>query len=331
MRSVRHGSCAQQNRLISFVFAALLPAVAACVPAHAPLRLTLAGDVHVDARAREVLAPLAPLFAGSVGVVNLEGPLYDGAAPEAPAGEVRLVIPVAAAAVLADLRVEVAAIANNHAADLGPRGIAATMEALQDEGVVPVGGAAGVAILDEGQRVAITAHDLTGGVPPSLGTDLTRARESADALIATFHVTGPPSYLPPPELITAVDAAVAAGAVVVAAHGTHVVGKVERRGDAIIAWGLGNLAFACECTNESDAIALRVTLQDGRLTAAEVIPIDAGLHGEPARPSADAQGIFDLLESLGSAPLERLGGAAKVTLATQGAAPTDAPGEVSPR
>jgi hypothetical protein len=165
------------------------------------------------------------------------------------------------------------------------------------------GGPAGPAFLTlSGVRIAVTAHDLTRGVPAGLAADLTAARGSADVLIATFHVTSEPLYLPRPELRRAVEIALAAGATVVAAHGSHEVAPVERRGGAIIAWGLGNLVFGCDCTSEAEGLILEVALDRSGVTAAKLVPIRAGLHGEAALPS-DPRPMKELLEALGSAPL----------------------------
>jgi hypothetical protein len=151
-----------------------------------------------------------------------------------------------------------------------------------------------------GLRVAITAHDLGAAVPAGLADELRRARRGADVLVATFHVTAPPSYLPTPVLEQAVERALEAGAAVVAAHGTHMIGAVERRGRAVVVWGLGNLAFACECTHETEGLLVEVDLGPDGAGAATVIPIQAGLAGAPAAPAPDANGIFDLLRALGT-------------------------------
>src|SRR5262249_46107783 len=152
--------------------------------------------------------------------------------------------------------------ANNHSADAGPAGAVQTARWLSKRGIIPAGGPAGTAFLHINDiTIAMTAHDLTHGVPPHLADELKAARSDADVLIATFHVTGPPSYLPRPELRRAVETAYQAGAGVIAAHGTHAIGPLERRDHAVIAWGLGNVAFACDCTHEEDAILLRVRVQ----------------------------------------------------------------------
>lgn len=277
---------------------------AAIVPAPpARVELWLGGDVNLGVGGRGVLAPLAPLTRRAVGIVNLEGPVT----PRAPSGEgLKLFNAPSALGELKALGVEVAGIANNHAGDAGLEGASATARALREAGLVPVGGPAGVAVIERGGlRIAVTAHDLTDGVPPKLNDDLKAAHAQGDVLVATFHVTGPDLYLPRPELRQAVKLALAAGASVVAAHGTHAVGPVERRGDAVIAWGLGNVAFACDCTHEDDAVLLRVQLEGRRVAEAEILPIDAGLDGAVARPSSDAAGILDLIDSLGGTPLRR--------------------------
>jgi poly-gamma-glutamate capsule biosynthesis protein CapA/YwtB (metallophosphatase superfamily) len=200
-----------------------------------------------------------------------------------------------------------AGIANNHARDAGPDGAAATVRALTASGVRPAGGPAGAAVLTlGGLRVVVTAHDLEAGVPATLRADLRAARQRGDVLVATFHVTGPATYLPRPELLDAVAIALEAGAQVIAAHGTHELARVERRGRAVIAWGLGNLAFACTCTDEPSGAVLEVALASDGAHEASIIPIDAGLAGGAARAAADPALTFELLEALGTPRLQRL-------------------------
>ena len=82
---------------------------------------------------------------------------------------------------------------------------------------------------------------------------------------------------------------------------------MERRGQTVIAWGLGNLAFACDCTRESEGIVLELELVSGE---ARVRPIHAGLLGAPAAPSPDPAGVYDLLTAIGSPCLDRRGATA---------------------
>jgi poly-gamma-glutamate capsule biosynthesis protein CapA/YwtB (metallophosphatase superfamily) len=241
---------------------------------------------------------------GAAGIVNLEGPV----AERLPQDHLRLWNALPALAELTALNVRVAGIANNHSADAGAAGPEQTARHVRDSGMVPAGAAAGAAFIDvNGISVAVTAHDLTQGVPANLDAELATARKRSEVLVATFHVTGPPSYLPRPELRRAVEIAYHAGANVIVAHGTHALGPVERRSHAVIAWGLGNVAFACDCTDQEDAILLRVTVQRDKVVSAEVLPLQAGINSRHAEPAPDPFGIFDLLEAIGSGQLERKG------------------------
>jgi poly-gamma-glutamate capsule biosynthesis protein CapA/YwtB (metallophosphatase superfamily) len=268
--------------------------------------LWLGGDVNLGDGGHGQLQGIAPIVQGVMGIVNLEGPV--ARRPELQQGTLGLWNAPQALAELAALNVKVAGIANNHAGDAGAAAVTRSAQELSEHGILPAGGPAGVAILHQRNiTIAVTAHDLTGGVPGSLAADLKAARNRADVLISTFHVTGPPSYIPRPELRQAVEIAYQAGASVIAAHGTHAVGPVERRDHAVIVWGLGNVAFACDCTHEQDAVLLRVHVEPRKAPTAEVLPIQAGINNQPALPSTDAKGIFDLLEAIGSKKLNRQG------------------------
>lgn len=261
----------------------------------------LGGDVHVGSREGDLLAPLRPFLDGAAGIVNLEGPI----AAKTPKGKgVRLHNHPRALGMLRG--VDVVSVANNHALDAGDPN--ATIAQARKLGFTPVGLDAGDAVIERGGlRIVVTAFDLTHGVPAELSTRLVRAAAKGDVLVTTFHTTGPASYLPDRILVEAVNIAVSSGSTVIAAHGSHMPGPVERRGDAVIAWGLGNLLFDCTCTRETDALVLRVALQKGRAVRAEVIPVDAGLTGQPAQPAHDPAMMLDLLEALGSRGLRRDG------------------------
>jgi poly-gamma-glutamate capsule biosynthesis protein CapA/YwtB (metallophosphatase superfamily) len=260
----------------------------------------IGGDVYLGSGVPRALSALAPQLEGAAGIVNLEGPVAPSPAP-GDAG-LRLFNSAGALRQLTEAGVRVAGIANNHAGDAGPGGPIQTRRALEQAGILP----AGPAVLElKGLRVAVTANDLTAGAPPDLEAELRKARRSADVLVSTFHVTGPSLYLPSKELKAAVEIAARAGAQVIASHGTHAVGPVERRGGTVIAWGLGNLVFNCDCTDERDGLVLRVRVSRAGVVSADAIPVRAGLHGEAAAAAPDAPQLLDLLEGLGSHLLQR--------------------------
>jgi poly-gamma-glutamate capsule biosynthesis protein CapA/YwtB (metallophosphatase superfamily) len=280
--------------------------------------LWLGGDVHLGARDEDRLAVLAAEFEGALGVINLEGPVAEG-----PSDRERLRNSAGGLAWLARRGVAVAGVANNHALDLGLDGVAHTRAALGAVGIAAAGrnpgettGARWVLVEQHGLDIAVVAYDLSlstahtdGDMDARHAAELRRAVEGAAAqapvVVVTLHVKGVPSYLPTRELQQAVSVAVDAGARIVAAHGTHALARVERRAGAVIAWGLGNLIFECECTSERDGLIVRVRASRHALERVEVIPVDAGLHGAPATLAGEAGLTLDLLESLGTVFTER--------------------------
>lgn len=247
-----------------------------------PRVLWFGGDVHLGQQGGAALEDLhldGPL------VVNLEGPIADvarGSSSQALFNPPDTGARLRAAGVLA------AGVENNHALDDGPAGVRRTRDALATAEIAPLG-------LTR-SPVTMLQADLSAGVPLDL-----RARLAVERpVVVLFHVLAPPLYLPEPPLREAVDLALQHGAQAVLAHGSHALGAVERRGPAVIAWGLGNLAFDCDCTAEDEGLLVRLELDGDRVRRASVVPVRAGLHGAKARMPADASLSLSLLESLGS-------------------------------
>ena len=284
-------------------------------PAH-PIALWFGGDAHFGAAKSNPLQSLSGHLPGhikeAVGIVNLEGPIRLPAETVSEKERLRLFNSPRSLLYLKSAGIAVASVANNHQEDAGEQGKRETEELFRRQGILPVGGADPSAVIERGGfRIVVAAYDLSEGVPENLGTELEQARSQGDLMAVAFHVTGPPLYLPTKELKLAVETALVAGADIVVSHGTHAVGPVERRGNRVIAWGLGNLVFECDCTEEREAILLYLTLnpKDTRnpIASACVIPIEAGLQGSPVRPAEDAQEVVDLLKALGSKNLEWAG------------------------
>lgn len=245
--------------------------------------LWIAGDVHV----REP-GPLHTLDLDGIGVANLEGPI--AAVVDGPG--LRLGHGAGIASRLRAAGFGILGIANNHDGDAGPEGATATATALAADGLQPAGHGHVGRLKIGGVQIAITAHlagrDPTPTRPPGAGF-----------WVATVHLIAPPSYLPSPAARAQIEAVVAAGADVVAVHGSHVIGPLELRDQQVIAWGLGNFVFHCRCTQEDEAVVLLLRFRDGRFEGASLQPIQAGLGG-PAGPSADPEGMMRLIEGLKS-------------------------------
>lgn len=265
--------------------------------------LWFGGDVQLGAGGRGTLDRIPSIVGDARGVVSLQGPVL----PSEPRTRgARLFTTPKALAELASAGVRVVSLANDHSRDGGPERVVKTAKLLREINLMGTGFSAGFATLSiHGMRIAVVAHDLSRGLPEDLGPSLHAARRESEVLVAYFHVAGPDDYRPRPELVAAVDSALAAGASVVVATGTHVIGPVERRAGAVIAWGLGDLAYEYSFEAKREAILLRVAVGIDSARTAEVIPIRAGSRDEPLRLADKPAATFDLLEAIGKTTLTR--------------------------
>lgn len=255
-------------------------------------------DVHVGENGDGLLDPLLPLFGDAPLIANLEGPATtlalttSGQLSNAPSAVDAIAPPLIAVGV-----------ANNHTFDFGLEEVFTAQYALAKVGVYGVGSHP---FVPKGSPWVIVAHDVPPGPRmPTLDPSLRKARARGGVMIVMLHSSGPELYLPPPEIRDAVDLAVLAGADVIAVHGSHVVGPVERRGKTVIAWGLGNLLFRCECTKQNEGLLLRLVKRGNEPIEAEVVPIEAGLGGAPARLAPSPETQLDLIDALSPVPLVR--------------------------
>lgn len=268
-----------------------------------PPSLWLGGDLHLGDTSTNPLSTLSTLTEGQPGFVNLEGPF----ATQTEGTGLRLHSHPNTVEILKNSHIIGVGTANNHRLDAGAfdstpgtLSLAGIAQAEMDK----------VAFLKLGNKnISVVAWDLQQGLE-GLASVMAYAKVSpdiyADQVIATFHVTGPPSYLPDALQKEAADLAILGGADVVAFHGSHVIGPIEHRKNVWIAWGLGNLAFACDCTDQKDALLLSLSFpSDG--TTLRILPIQAGLNGQAAQPAPHPDEIFDLLEAIGSPKLSRHG------------------------
>lgn len=280
----------------------MFPALCLSLLAAAPASVDLwfGGDVHLGNGNPRALTALASVTAGAIGVVNFEGVISPQRfADPADGGQPRLFQAPQVAAELQAAGVRVVSLANNHAADDGPEGLKRTLEKFRSVGISAAEQGASARVSAGGVSVTIAAFDLSAGTRP----DFAKAVPEKGALVVSLHVGGPSLFLPSPATRAAVEAALKAGASVVAVHGSHSIGPVERRGKAVVLWGLGNLAFACRCTDESQSMVARLTLTSEGAGPAFVYPVRAGLHGRPVALDPEAAETLDLLKRLGSSPL----------------------------
>jgi hypothetical protein len=217
-----------------------------------------------------LLAPLRPLVRDSdVLLLNVEGSIGEGVTTfrKCRPGSTQCFAfrqPVAAAAAFRRLAGDGAAVvgnvANNHSRDAGPEGFEETLRHLDDAGVHITGRdtLATVVVSPRGDTVAVLGFSTSFGPDPrdvaAVRRIVRRAAEAYPRLVVTMHLGAEGARAmrtrDTTEIFLGIDrgnpvafarAAADAGADLVVGHGPHVMRAVEWRGDALIAYSLGNL------------------------------------------------------------------------------------------
>lgn len=297
-----------------------------------PVHLAAVGDIMLDRTLGQIIVdgrldyPFAKmkeeLVSPDLTIGNLESALGDlGIPQEGKTYPFRS--PPAAAAALALGGFDVVSLANNHAMDYGPEALLQGIDLLRAAGVVPVGAGANraaahaPAILEvNGQRLAFLAYvnvpveqggfdvemwdatatnpGLAWGRPDEIAADIEAVLPEVDHVIVLLHsgleyvrFTGDVQR----ELARR---AIDAGATVVIGHHAHILQGIERYGDGLIAYGLGNFAF--DINGEPDTAVLHIWLHpDGRIDY-ELRPAVIQVGGAP-RP-ATAEEAAAILENI---------------------------------
>ena len=172
--------------------------------------------------------------------------------------------PPALAESLRDAGFDAVSLANNHALDFGPVGLADTVDTLDGLGVAHFGAggdadaAAQPLTLDvRGVRVALlglsavrssvfataSRPGVAEATVDAVEAAVTAAAAESDAVVVVLHFGTEYDPDPTAEQRALAHAAVDAGAALVVGHHAHTLQPWERRGDALILYGLGNFVF----------------------------------------------------------------------------------------
>jgi len=303
---------------------ALLASASVFAPAGAsesPIRLRFVGDVAIVGTLRdEVIGhrydPFAGLsgFLADVAVANLEAVLTDRERPSQPLDDLTVPIlrsPPRTASLLRQAGVDVVSIANNHALDFGPRGLATTLEHVREAGLVPMG--AGTTVDDaralhvstvRGVRVGIVAVASILNQHPAGDAYVARvryavervreARDDVDVLVVFVHWGREYEPRPEPAQRQLAHALIDAGADAIIGHHPHVLQTVERYRGKPIVYSLGNFTFGPQPAPRDVSAVAELVVTGGTPTELRMIPvalrgfagsplISTGRHGERSR------------------------------------------------
>ncbi len=275
------------------------------------------------------------LSAADIAFVNLESPLTDRGNPADKDFIFRG--PPAGASGLARSGVDIVSLANNHLLDYGLEGLSDTMAALAAAGV-PAAGAGNndgearspVIVERNGLRIAFLAYvntpsdGLSGfdvsmtqatadrpGVawlsPEAITADVAAARQTADIVVVSMHTGNEYQEALSDLQESAAHAAIDAGAALVLGSHPHVLQGLERYGDGLIIYSLGNFVFDFDNVDYAHpglpsalSAVLRVTMTRAGVTDCELVPV--AIAEEDGRPhianAAEADAVLERMRRL---------------------------------
>jgi poly-gamma-glutamate capsule biosynthesis protein CapA/YwtB (metallophosphatase superfamily) len=268
-----------------------------------------------------VLDPVAPtLRKADIAMVNLETAITDRGTPVA-GKNYHFRSPAKSFAALKSAGVDVVNMANNHALDYGPEGMADTFTAIGKSGlaVIGIGHNAAEAYTPytatvKGQRIGIvsatdwlepdlvdswSATDTQAGLAFSI--DRTRLlqevrdlRPNVDTLVAFLHWGTEETWCASSEQQDLTQALLDAGADIVVGSHTHRVFGAGKSGPSLVAYGLGNFVYWREDGESGRSGILQVTATGRDVDSYSWVP--ARITNGVATPETGDAAATDLAE-----------------------------------
>lgn len=291
---------------------------------HAGVRIAFAGDVNFSERTADRLSAdpatafgaAAPgLAAADLTIVNLETAITGGGAPEPKSFTFRA--PPSALTALEQAGIDVASMANNHAADYGPAGIQDSLTAIEGSGFPVIGfGATDVRALApyratvKGVHLAVfgasAVHDRTlqvwtasadspgiaSAFDPRLPAAITAAAAAGETVVVFLHWGTEYEGCPDGDQLQLADIFAEAGATAVIGAHAHVLQGAGWRSDGVyVAYGLSNYLWWRSFGNEQDDNGvLTLTIDGERVVDAEFAPSHLDDTGVPV-PATGEQAV----------------------------------------
>jgi poly-gamma-glutamate synthesis protein (capsule biosynthesis protein) len=185
-------------------------------------------------------------------------------------------------------------LANNHAMDYGLPGLEETLSTLEalDVGAVGAGSSQETAhrpalLTLKGVRVAVLGYAaarwngsadvpatdrLAWAEPAAVQADVRAVRDQADVIVVLLHAGAEYAATPSPDQVAVAHAAIDAGADLVVGHHPHVTQTVERYGNGLIVYSLGDALFDIPRRAAMQGDLLRVHVTQEGLAQAELWP-----------------------------------------------------------
>lgn len=152
--------------------------------------------------------------------------------------------PTAYTQILTGSSVEAVTLANNHTEDFGKEGLNSTISALESAGVEYVEADKTKIVTTESGLIIGLYADSFYFDAKEVEKNVTKLRnEGAEIIVCAFHWGSEGKYRPDAQQQNLAKVAIDAGAHIVYGSHPHVLQKVEKYGDGIIYYSLGNFSF----------------------------------------------------------------------------------------
>jgi len=234
------------------------------------------------------------LKSADAAIANLEAPFTESG--EAFDKKYTFKVPPAFARGLLPAGIPVVNLANNHIMDFGETGLRATLQTLDRFGIKHTGAGmnkaaahAPMVVTVRGKRVAFFGYSMTfptefyatddsAGTaypePELMAANIAAYDKTVDYVVVSFHWGAEKRDTPKDYQIYFAHLAVDSGADLVLGHHPHVLQGLELYKNRLIAYSLGNYAFASYSKRAVDSIVLKVYLNDEGMRLGFVVPIN---------------------------------------------------------
>lgn len=228
------------------------------------------GDISFEGRLSNkpdfsVFSSVRSIMKGcDLGIANIENPLT--CQGQKVPGKCTLHGDPGWATVLKESGINLVSLANNHMMDYGRQGLFDTVDALDSVGIRHLGAGknrdaacAPLFLSIKGKKLAFLARSSVIVSSPSyagpsnpgvafLDTEelidtIRRCRDQADQVIVILHWGLEEYFYPAPGQVNLAGRIVAAGADAIIGHHPHVLQGIQRKGNALVAYSLGNFLF----------------------------------------------------------------------------------------
>ena len=301
-------------------------ATTAVPPTTAPpdLRWTLlaGGDVLMDRSEAAGIDPFAgidpPLASGDIALVNVEMVISDRGEPREDK-EFTFRAPPSAASRIAAAGIDVANLANNHAADYGPEALLDTVDLLEAKGVIALGAGAtsadayrhrvvevrpGVRVAFVGASMVVPLGFPATGTRPGVASAYQRDRvlagvrtaaSEAEVVIAVVHWGVERMTCPDGRQRDFAFQLLQHGADAVIGHHPHVLQPVVLDEGKLVAYSLGNFVWHYRSGITGDTGVLQIDFDGAEIVGWSLYPHQLDINGAPM-PAGDGSRVNRIVD-----------------------------------